>query len=142
MRSILFSAVMGVAVLGSMLMTPSTADAQYRRGGYSAGVYVGPRGTGAYSGRNYGYYGNRYYDGRYYGTRYYDGRYYGDRYYSRYYGDRYYDSYSYPSSRTSYYYGPSSDRYYYYTSNGWRICRDRYTDDYWYLSGGYWYRWY
>lgn len=130
MRSFLLSAVMSLAVLGSVLMTDSTAQAQRRGRGGAAGVYVGPRGSGYYNGRGYS-------NGRYYGNRYYGNRYYG------YYGNGYYDTYYTPSYRSSYYYEPSSaDRYWYYTSNGWQICKDRYTGEYWYLSNGTWYRWY
>jgi hypothetical protein len=120
-----------------MLITDNEAQAQ-RRGRAGVGVYAGPRGAGVYYGSGRGYY-----DGRYYDNRYYDGRYYDNRYYDgRYYGSRYYypSSYYYPA-RTSYYYGPSASRYYYYWTNGWYVCQDRYTGDYWYRSGGSWYRW-
>jgi hypothetical protein len=120
MKALLLSALTSLAIVGSVLMTDSPAQAQRgRRGGYGVGVYVSPsRGVGVYYGPRYSNYG-RPYDGSryYYGNRYYDGRYRRD-----YYAPRNYD--------------------YYYTSNGWRICHDRYTGDYWYHDKGYWYRWY
>jgi len=126
MRSLFLSIVLGLSSLSLMLADTPSAQAQPRgrvRG--SVGVYVTPSGGNSYGwdGYNRGYY---------------------PRYYSRYYYPRYY--YSYPSY-SSYYYGSSdysTSQYSYYWSNGWYICYDRYSGDYWYQdpSSGYWYRWY
>lgn len=136
MKSFMLSALTGLAVCVAVLATDSQAQAQRRGGGASVGVYVGPsRNYGA--GYNRGWYGNSYYGNSYYGNRSYGGYNYPSTSY-------YYPSttYSYPATRSSYYAPPSADRYEYYTSNGWQICRDRYTNEYWYKSGGSWYRWY
>jgi hypothetical protein len=127
MRSILLSAVLGMATLTAFFGTASTAEAQRWRGR--------------------GYYDRDYWDGRYYGSDYYSRPYYRSYYYGRpYYGTSYY--YSTPSTSVSYYYGPNTtysddSRYHYYWSNGWYICYDRQTGDYWYQDPNtrYWYRW-
>lgn len=133
----MISALTGLAVCVAVLGSDSQAQAQRWGGGRaSVGVYVGPS---RYYGNGYnrGWYGNSYYGNNYYGNRYYGGYNYPSTSY-------YYPSttYSYPATRSSYYYEPSSDRYEYYMSNGWQVCRDRFTNEYWYKKDGYWYRWY
>jgi hypothetical protein len=115
MKSLLLSAVLGLATLGLFVGTAGEAQAQ-RRGRDGDSDRRGYSGRPGYYGYNRGYSGSRYYGG----------------YYSR------------PSTYQSYYYGPGdADRYSYYWSNGWYICYDRVTGDYWYQgSSGSWYRWY
>ena len=126
MRSLLLSAVLALSSLGLLLADTPSVEAQWRaRGRGSVGVYVAPSGT-------YGYTRGGYYGG-----------YYRPRYYSGYYYPRYY---TYPSYSSSYYSDSGSysgSQYDYYWSNGWYICYDRSTGEYWYQdpSSGTWYLW-
>lgn len=142
MRSLILSAVLGVATLVSFFGSTSEAQAQRWGRGGGWGVSVGP--VGVYSGTGYyGGYGRSYYGSPYYGNSYY----YSQPYYSSDYGTSYY--YSTPSTTTSYYSAPSTttysndSRYQYYWSNGWYMCYDRTTGEYWYQdpNSKYWYRW-
>lgn len=117
MKSLILSTVMGLATLGLFLGTPGDAQAQ-RRDRVSAR-------RGNYDG---GYYGRGYY-GRGWGGYGYDGGYYGS-------------SYAPATTTQSYYYPASTDRYSYYWSNGWHMCYDNVTGQYWYQgSSGTWYLW-
>jgi hypothetical protein len=115
MRSLILSAVSGLSTLGLYVGTVGDAQAQ-RRGRDSDG------GRGGFVGR--GYYGRGYY---------------GRGYYGGYYGSSDY----YPSTSQSYYYPPGdTSRYTYYWSNGWYICYDNVSGQYWYRgSDGSWYVW-
>jgi len=134
----MLSALTGLAVCVAVFATDLQVQAQRRGAGRTGvGVYIGPIRNYGY-GYNRGWYGNSYYGNSYYGNRYYGGYDYPSTSY-------YYPSttYTYPATRSSYYYEPSSsDRYEYYMSNGWQVCRDRFTNEYWYKKDGYWYRWY
>src|SRR5579871_3211925 len=89
MKSLLLSAVFGLATLGLFLGTTDEAQAQRgRRGG---------------DGWGRGYYGGGYYGGGYYGRGWRSG------YYGGYYPGYYSSSYYYPDTTTqSYYYSPDS----------------------------------
>jgi hypothetical protein len=128
MKSLILSAVLGLSTLGPFAATAPDAHAAPRDRAW-----------------------NRGYDGGYYGRGYYGGGYYGRGYRSGYYGGGYYypsydsgTSYYYPSTTTtqSYYYAPeSASRYQYYWKNGWHMCYDNVTGQYWYESNGFWYLW-
>ena len=143
MKTMLLSLALGAGLLGLLPGTASTALAQSRHGRPSVGAnYSSPRSSGSfYYGPSRSYYAPRsyYYDRSYYAPRdyYYDRSYYSSRGYN--YDRSYYSTPSYYYSS----YGPTySDRYHYYWTGGYRICHDWDTDAYWYLQGGYWYRWY
>lgn len=123
MRSLLFSAVVGMATLGLFVGTADEAQARPR----DRAEVQSTRGR------------DNYYGGGYYGRGYYGRGYYGGYYGPSYYGSSYY----YPATTTQSYYYPPGDasRYQYYWSNGWYICYDRTTGEYWYQSNGKWYVW-
>jgi len=128
MRSVIASLLLGLCTLVPILATD--AEAQAQRGRYGGGGYRGGYYGRSYAPYNYGYYG---YYPRSYNYGYYNSGYVYPRTYS------YYEA---PVYESPVYVAPATSRYDYYWSNGWYICYDRVSGQYWYSESGSWVPWY